>query len=52
MSPKKAASNTIRSSVFLSPHIHEELQKIADSKGTTISGIIRQIILEYLTKKE
>jgi len=51
MSPKKE-NNTIRSAIFLSPHIHAELQKLADSKGTTISGMVRQIVLEYLMKKE
>lgn len=51
MSPKKS-ENTIRTALFLALDTVEKLQQVAKRKGTTISGIIRMIILEYLTKKE
>lgn len=50
MSPKKKA-NTERVSTFLSPSDLNKLEHEAAIKGTTVSGIIRMIILEYLAQK-
>lgn len=50
MSPKGSA-NTIRVNVFFSPETVKELKQLAGEKGTTLSGIIRMITLEYLAKK-
>lgn len=50
MSPKGSA-NTKRVNVFFSPETVKELKQLADEKGTTLSGIIRMITLEYLAKK-
>lgn len=50
MSPKGSA-NTERVNVFFSPETVKELKQLADEKGTTLSGIIRMITLEYLAKK-
>jgi len=48
----KPVNNTIRASVFLSPILHNKLKAIADKNKTTISGMLRQIVLEYLMKQE
>ena len=50
MSPKGSV-NTERVNVFFSPETVKELKQLADEKGTTLSGIIRMITLEYLAKK-
>jgi hypothetical protein len=49
--PKKPG-NAVKASVFLSQHIYEKLQTLATEKGTTVSGLARQIIIEFFTKKE
>lgn len=49
MSPRPKA-NSERTNVFFSPEIMEELRKIAAEKGTSVSGLIRMIVLEYLAK--
>lgn len=52
MSPRQKA-NTERTNVFFSPEVMNDLRKIAEEKGTSVSGLIRMIVLEYLanTKK-
>lgn len=49
MSPRPKA-NSERTNVFFSPEIMEELRKLAEEKGTSVSGLIRMIVLEYLAK--
>ena len=51
MSPRPKA-NSERTNVFFSPDVMEELRKIAEKKGTSVSGLIRMIVLEYLAGKE
>lgn len=50
MSAKKPL-NTQRINVFFSPDVIAELKRLASEKGTSVSGIIRMIVLEYLAKK-
>lgn len=52
MSPRQKA-NTERTNVFFSPEVMDILRKMAEEKGTSVSGLIRMIVLEYLanTKK-
>lgn len=47
MSPRPKA-NSERTNVFFSPDVMEKLRDIASQKGTSISGLIRMIVLEYL----
>ena len=47
----KGSINTERVNVFFSPEAVKKLKELADEKGTTLSGIIRMITLEYLAKK-
>lgn len=51
MSPR-AKANTERTNVFFSSEIMEKLRKMAEEKGTSVSGLIRMIVLEYLTKNK
>jgi len=44
--------NTERTYVFLSPDVLESLKKEADEKGTSVSGLIRMIVLEHEGKKK
>lgn len=46
MSRQKA--NTERTNVFFSQETMEKLRELAQSKGTSVSGLIRMIVLEYL----
>lgn len=48
----RAKANTERVNVFFSPDVMEKLRKTAEAKGTTVSGIIRMVVLEYLTAQE
>lgn len=52
MSPRPKA-NTERTNVFFTPEVMEQLREKAEEKGTSVSGLIRMIVLEYLaeTKK-
>ena len=51
MSPKEK-SNTVQIRVFIPPHVYEEMKKEAESKGTTISGLTRMVLMErYADKK-
>lgn len=47
MSPKPKA-NSERTNVFFSPEVMSELKALANKKGTSVSGLIRMIVLEYL----
>ena len=47
MSPRPKA-NSERTNVFFSPEIMDDLKKLAEEKGTSVSGLIRMIVLEYL----
>ncbi len=51
MSPRPKA-NSERTNVFFSPDVMEKLKSIASEKGTSVSGLIRMIVLEYLTDKK
>lgn len=51
MSPREPA-NSERTNVFFSPATMEELRKLAKEKGTSVSGLIRMIVLEYLAQKK
>lgn len=50
MSPKQK-NNTERTNVFFSPETMKELKELAEKKGTSVSGLIRMVILEYLSQK-
>ena len=50
MSPRQKA-NTERTNVFFSPEVMKELRQMAAEKGTSVSGLIRMIVLEYLSKE-
>lgn len=50
MSPREK-SNSERINVFFSPEVLSELKKLATEKGTTVSGLVRMIVLEFLAKK-
>lgn len=51
MSPREKA-NSERTNVFFSPEVMERLRRLAKNKGTSVSGLIRMIVLEYLEKVE
>lgn len=51
MSPRPKA-NSERTNVFFSPEVMEKLRKIAGEKGTSVSGLIRMIVLEYLAQEK
>lgn len=50
MSAKKPM-NTQRINVFFAPDIIDELKRLATERGTSVSGLVRMIVLEYLAKK-
>lgn len=50
MSPRQK-SNTERINVFFSIETLNKLKEMATEKGTSVSGLIRMIVLEYLNKK-
>lgn len=47
MSPREKA-NTERINVFFSVDALQKLKDLAAEKGTTTSGIVRMIVLDYL----
>lgn len=49
MSPRPKA-NSERINVFFSSDVLGKLRAIALEKGTTVSGLVRMIVLEYLGK--
>lgn len=51
MSPREKA-NTERINVFFSSEILAKLKILAQEKGTTVSGLVRMIVLEYLAQKK
>jgi predicted DNA-binding protein len=51
MSPREK-SNSERINVFFSPEVLHKLKAIAEEKGTTVSGLVRMIVLEYLAEKK
>lgn len=51
MSPRPKA-NSERTNVFFSPEVMERLRNLAAKKGTTVSGLIRMIVLEYLAREK
>lgn len=42
--------NTERVNIFLSTEHLEAVRKEADEKGSTVSGLIRMIVIEHLNK--
>lgn len=50
MSPREK-TNSERINVFFSAEVVKQLKDIALQKGTSVSGLIRMIVLEYLSKK-
>lgn len=50
MSPRPKA-NSERINVFFSSDILQKLKDIAAEKGTSVSGLVRMIVLEYLAEK-
>ena len=51
VSPKQKA-NSERTNVFFSPDVMETLRELAKEKGTSVSGLNRMIVLEYLAKEK
>lgn len=51
MSPRPKA-NSERTNVFFSPEVMDKLREIAAQKGTSVSGLVRMIVLEYLAEKK
>lgn len=47
MSPREKA-NTERINVFFSADALQKLKELAAEKGSTVSGIVRMIVLDYL----
>lgn len=50
MSPRPKG-NSERTNVFFSPETMDKLRALASEKGTSVSGLIRMIVLEYLAEK-
>ncbi len=50
MSPRPKA-NTERTNVFFTPEVMDQLRQLAERKGTSVSGLIRMIVLDYLAEK-
>lgn len=48
----KPKEHSVKSSVFVSPEVYQTLKARAQDKGTTVSGLVRMIVLEWLKKKE
>ena len=46
MTPRPKA-NSERTNVFFSPEVMEQLRALAEKKGTSVSGLIRMIVLEF-----
>jgi len=51
LSPRPIA-NSERTNVFFSPEVMEQLRTLAAKKGTSVSGLIRMIVLEYLAQEK
>jgi hypothetical protein len=50
LSPRPKA-NTERTNVFFTPEVMDQLRQLAERKGTSVSGLIRMIVLDYLAEK-
>ena len=50
MSPR-IKENTERINVFFTPSAIDKLRNAADERGTTVSGLIRMIVLDWLRKE-
>lgn len=50
VSPRPKA-NSERINVFFPPDVLQKLKALAEAKGTTVSGLVRMIVLEYLAQK-
>lgn len=50
MSPRPKA-NSERINVFFSDDVIQQLKALAAEKGTSVSGLVRMIVLEFLAKK-
>ncbi|HBR01721.1 MAG TPA: CopG family transcriptional regulator [Ruminiclostridium sp.] len=48
----KPKANTKVVNVFLPEDVHKQIKVEAESRGTSVSGMIRMIILEYLQTKK
>ena len=42
--------NSERINTFVTPEVLQKLKEIAQSKGMSVSGLIRMIILDYISK--
>lgn len=51
MSPRPKG-NSERTNVFFSLETMDKLRTLASEKGTSVSGLIRMIVLEYLANKK
>ena len=51
MSPRQTGYSD-RTNVFFSPETMDKLRALASEKGTSVSGLIRMIVLEYLANKK
>lgn len=51
VSPRPKA-NSERTNVFFSPEVMNRLKKLAEEKGTSVSGLIRMIVLDYLANEK
>ena len=50
MSPRPKA-NTERTNVFFTPEVMDQLRQLAERNVTSVSGLIRMIVLDYLAEK-
>lgn len=50
VSPRPKA-NSERINVFFSDDVIQQLKTLAVEKGTSVSGLVRMIVLEFLAKK-
>lgn len=44
--------NTARLTILLPPDVLEALQRSADQMGTTVSGLLRMIALDWLRERD
>ena len=44
--------NTVQIRVFIPPEVYEKMQDEADTKGTTISGLTRMVLLERYAEQD
>ena len=51
MTPRPKA-NSERTNVFFSPDVMDQLRALAEKKGTSVSGLIRMIVLEFLAQQK